>query len=272
MPLQRVVQSDPLADQTLAVINEQPQVQLGPVQPRGPAARPTLRATPLARPRSSRCCRTSRAPAHRDASRPSASSAPAEPARRARPRTARTTPTPGGSAQTRSLAQAVRPHHQRSEPAGADRDRLLTEHLARRRIDRGDRVRPLVSVRPEHDHDPCSPPPRMGGHPADTACYGRCHAPVKSRRTSPTGDERHNTRKSGPPGPTASKRVSSPPGRDHPHGVGHHRQPESKQQASKQRRSPGPSCRLRRCCFSSNASVPIRQHARSLTCASGRLC
>jgi hypothetical protein len=27
----------------------------------------------------------------------------------------------------------------------------------------------------------------------------------------PTGDERHNKRKSGPPGPTASKRVSSPP-------------------------------------------------------------
>jgi hypothetical protein len=36
--------------------------------------------------------------------------------------------------------------------------------------------------------------------------------------------------------PTASMRVSSPPGRDHPLRVGHHRQPESKLQASKQQR------------------------------------
>src|SRR3954467_2388089 len=36
-----------------------------------------------------------------------------------------------------------------------------------------------------------------------------------------------------PRGPTASKRVSSPPGRDHPQRVGRHRQAESKQQASK---------------------------------------
>src|SRR4029453_10890003 len=35
------------------------------------------------------------------------------------------------------------------------------------------------------------------GRPADRACWGRCHAPIKSRRTSPTGDERHNKRKSG---------------------------------------------------------------------------
>ena len=38
------------------------------------------------------------------------------------------------------------------------------------------------------------------GHPADTACSGRCHAPIKSRRASPTGDERHNKSKSGHPG------------------------------------------------------------------------
>ena len=34
--------------------------------------------------------------------------------------------------------------------------------------------------------------------PADTACCGRCHAPIKSRQTSPTGDERHSKRCSGP--------------------------------------------------------------------------
>src|SRR4051812_7730466 len=36
------------------------------------------------------------------------------------------------------------------------------------------------------------------GRPADTACWGRCHAPIKSRQTSPTGDERHSERWSGP--------------------------------------------------------------------------
>src|SRR5215217_184619 len=49
------------------------------------------------------------------------------------------------------------------------------------------------------------------GRLADTACWRRCHASIKSRQTSPTGDERHNRRKSGPSRPTASMRVSSPP-------------------------------------------------------------
>jgi hypothetical protein len=40
----------------------------------------------------------------------------------------------------------------------------------------------------------------FSGPPADTACWGRCHAPIKSRRTSPTGDERHSERWSGPNG------------------------------------------------------------------------
>ena len=39
------------------------------------------------------------------------------------------------------------------EPVRADRDRLLAEQLAGRRRDRGDRVRALVGVRTEHDHD-----------------------------------------------------------------------------------------------------------------------
>jgi hypothetical protein len=38
----------------------------------------------------------------------------------------------------------------------------------------------------------------MSGRPADTACWGRCHAPIKSRQTSPTGDERHSESWSGP--------------------------------------------------------------------------
>ena len=35
MPLQRVVDRDPLADESFAVIDQQPQVELGPVQMRG---------------------------------------------------------------------------------------------------------------------------------------------------------------------------------------------------------------------------------------------
>jgi hypothetical protein len=34
--------------------------------------------------------------------------------------------------------------------------------------------------------------------PADTACLGRCHAPIKSRQSIPTGDERHSESQSGP--------------------------------------------------------------------------
>src|ERR671916_425887 len=81
--------------------------------------------------------------------------------------------------------------------------------------------------------------PFRGGRLVDTACWRRCHASIKSRQTSPTGDERHNKRKSGLARPTASKRVSSPPGRDLLHGVGRHRRTESKQQASKEQRGWG---------------------------------
>src|SRR5215207_7983093 len=71
------------------------------------------------------------------------------------------------------------------------------------------------------------------GHPADTACWRRCHASIKSRQTSPTGDERQNKRKSGP-NPADSLKASqlaarsgpSPPRRTSP-------TRKSKQQASK---------------------------------------
>src|SRR3954453_10776919 len=38
----------------------------------------------------------------------------------------------------------------------------------------------------------------MGGRLVDTAFLGRCPASIKSRQTSPTGDERQNKSKSGP--------------------------------------------------------------------------
>jgi hypothetical protein len=43
--------------------------------------------------------------------------------------------------------EAARPHQQGAEPAPADRDRLLAQQLAAGGADGGDRVRTLVSVR-----------------------------------------------------------------------------------------------------------------------------
>jgi hypothetical protein len=50
-------------------------------------------------------------------------------------------------------AEAPRPCQQRSKARGADLDRLLAHELASHRRQRDDRVRALVRVRPEHDHD-----------------------------------------------------------------------------------------------------------------------
>src|SRR5215207_7776519 len=74
--------------------------------------------------------------------------------------------------------------------------------------------------------DPC-----RGGRLADTACWRRCHASIKSRQTSPTGDERQNTRKSGPSPADSLKESQLAAGRDLLHGVGRHRRTASKQQA-----------------------------------------
>ena len=73
MPLQRVVERDALADQALAVIDEQPQVELGAVQLR---RRQGIQAFAQRRPGdrdARRCCRTSRGRERCAARRPSAS-------------------------------------------------------------------------------------------------------------------------------------------------------------------------------------------------------
>src|SRR4051812_44707083 len=71
-----------------------------------------------------------------------------------------------------------------------------------------------------------------GGRLADTACCGRCHAPIKSRQTSPTGDERQNKRKSDPR-VDSLKESQLAAGRDLLLSVGRRRRLESQQQASK---------------------------------------
>src|SRR5215212_10299553 len=72
-------------------------------------------------------------------------------------------------------------------------------------------MRTLVSVRAEHDHGPRPPVLEQNGHLADTACWRRRHASIKSRQTSPTGDERQTNGSQALARPTASMRVSSPP-------------------------------------------------------------
>src|SRR5215212_1120425 len=71
------------------------------------------------------------------------------------------------------------------------------------------------------------------GQLADTACWRRCHASIKSRQTSPSATSDTTERKSGP-SPADSLKVSQlAAGRDLLHGVGRRRRTESKQQASK---------------------------------------
>jgi hypothetical protein len=123
--------------------------------------------------------------------------------------------------------EAARPPQQRAEPAPADRDGLLAQQLAGRCRDGGDRVRTLVSVRAEHDHALVLLLILQGGRLADTACWRRCHASIKSRQTSPTGDERQNKsrsdRRSGRQPQRESARRRSGPSPS----VGRHRRAES---------------------------------------------
>jgi hypothetical protein len=67
------------------------------------------------------------------------------------------------------VVECASPVEQLQEPLVADPDRCVVDEFARGRGDRRDRVRALVRVRPEHHHPPC-PPVRLtdswtlGGH------------------------------------------------------------------------------------------------------------
>jgi hypothetical protein len=50
--------------------------------------------------------------------------------------------------------EPARPAQQRREPTRADLNGLVTKDLTGRDLDHSQRVRALVGVRPEHDHDP----------------------------------------------------------------------------------------------------------------------
>ena len=178
MPLQRVVQRHALPNQALAMIDQQPQIQLGTVQlrrrqgvqafaQRGARDRERVDAVGLAASRPLR-----RTP-------PSASSGPADPLAAADQK-----PLEGPRDVPAVLhrpdplaAQAARPRNSAANPRRPTwtvRSPSISPVVGR---DRGDRVRALVRVRAEHDHDPRPLSTSTGGHPADTACWGRCHAP-----------------------------------------------------------------------------------------------
>jgi hypothetical protein len=75
----------------------------------------------------------------------------------------------------------------------AHRDRPL--QLPTRLVHGYRAVRALVDVDPDHDHhEKVSSLSRGGrlGRPADTPQWGRCHAPIKSRRSALTSGDRHN--------------------------------------------------------------------------------
>ena len=154
---------------------------------------------------------------------------------RARSRTARTRPPRAGILKRpHSLAlQARRPDQQAREPASPHRNRLPPHSPP---VAAAIVCERLWVPAPSTIIDPSTPPSRpcwtSGGH-------GLLGAVPRSDQVTPDIPDRRRAtqhRKSRPPGPTASKRVSSPPGRDHHPHVGRHRQAESKQQASKQKR------------------------------------
>ena len=201
MPEQRAVELDAVTNKAFAVVDEQAQVELGPVQMSGrEGLQPFLQrgAGDVERVDRVGLAALAGAPARIGGQvrrNPQHALAALDQKPLQRPRHV-----PAVLKRPRPLAvEAARPPQQGAEPAPADRDGLLAEQLAGRGRHRRDRVRTLVSVRAEHDHDPRPPLDTSGADVWWTRLAARrCHASIKSRQTSPTGDERQNKRKSGP--------------------------------------------------------------------------
>ena len=201
MPLQRVVDRDALADQPFAVIDQQPQVELGPVQvrrrqrvqafaQRRPGDRERVDAVGLAAParlaprrRHQACC------------------GPAAPARRARSETAPTSPRHAGSPP--APTPALRPGRAPSAATPPSPSRL-TGPSARRAARRS-------SQRPRRScASACGCPHRARSLTSSTStsteldarrtrlAWGDATLLSSHAGTSPTGDERHSESQSGP--------------------------------------------------------------------------
>jgi hypothetical protein len=154
VPLQRVVERNALADQPLAMVHEQPQIEFGALQLR---RRQRIQALAQRRPRD------------RDRVDAVGLSAPAGAATRVGHQLRRHAQDPLATFDQKPLegarhmpavlhcphpfaAELARPDDERGEALGADLDRPLADQFAGCRRDRGDRVRALVGVRTEHDH------------------------------------------------------------------------------------------------------------------------
>ena len=138
MPLQRAVERDALADEPFAVIDQQPQIELGPIQMRDREGLQALPATRRERHRGRRSDRTCRADARSCERRPSDASGSATPARRGRSETA-----PGPRRRAGS-PQAPRParHQGRAPTATAHRTRAGRPGRSARPATRRSRPRP----------------------------------------------------------------------------------------------------------------------------------
>jgi hypothetical protein len=97
------------------------------------------------------------------------------------------------------LVQASSEPQRVQRPIIAGLDRRLAPDDAGHRIERDERVRPLVCVHPDHDHVPVpsldmADEADPGGHHS----VGLWQAPIKSRRRSSVGDGRHSESRSDP--------------------------------------------------------------------------
>ena len=165
IPLQRVVERDARANQALAMIDEQPDVEL-----RARQRRRRQRLDP-GRQRGARdgdrvdADRTCRARGWSGAS-PAISRVETRTTRS--PRAIRNRSSAPETCRQSSSAQTRSPSRPRAQISSAANPRAPTgtvlspSSCAGRRVDRRDRVRALVGVRPEHDHDPRPPPFRCG--------------------------------------------------------------------------------------------------------------
>jgi hypothetical protein len=127
-----LLQRNALADEALAMVHEQPQIEFRALQLR---RRESVQTFAQRRPRDrdrDRCCRTSRVREHGDASRPSASSSRAGPARHVRSETAPKSPKCAAVLKRPHpfAAELARPQDERGEALGADLDRALAHQFA----------------------------------------------------------------------------------------------------------------------------------------------
>ena len=159
MPLQRVVDRDALTNEPLPMIDQQPQVEFRsfelrggqPVEPfaqRSPGDGDRVDAVGLPALAAAAACVS-----HQPRRDPQHTLSPLDQETLERSRHVPAVLERPGSL----IIELAGPAEQRLEPADADLDRPLAEHLARRCAGRGDRVRALVHVRPENNHPPRPP-------------------------------------------------------------------------------------------------------------------